>query len=326
MTVATAPSWRRVARAACRTARRVHRRLARASVILLYHRVTDGIADPWSLCVSPANFRAQMRVLATRDPRPLGRLAADTTHGGRGPQVAVTFDDGYADFRTTALPLLQEYGVPATLFVVTGTPADPAEFWWDALERAILAPPVGPDTLDLEVRNALVSWRDDGGDRRGLYGTLHRLLGALPGPERQPYLESLAAWAGVPVDVRPTHRPLRADDVVAVASAAGIEVGAHGVHHSFLSALDAVEQVREIRGSRRWLEEALGRPIEQFSYPHGDHTPMTVDLVRTAGYRLACTSTPAPVMGRPDPLTLPRVEVPDLDGPAFARWLDGWMG
>jgi peptidoglycan/xylan/chitin deacetylase (PgdA/CDA1 family) len=253
-------------------------------------------------------------------------LAGLVRDAGRTPRIAVTFDDGYADFRSAAVPLLREYGVPATLFVTTNAPADAVPFWWDVLEHAILAPSSLPDALDLEVREALVSWRADLGDRQGLYGTLHRVLGRLPGPERAERLAEITAWAGVDGGVRATHRPLGADDVMALAGTDGIDIGAHGVHHSFLSALDPVEQVREIGGSRRWLEDALGRPVEHFSYPHGDHGPMTVDLVRTAGFRVACTSTPAPVVGRANPLTLPRVEVPDVDGPAFARWLDGWTG
>jgi peptidoglycan/xylan/chitin deacetylase (PgdA/CDA1 family) len=38
----------------------------------------------------------------------------------RPGSVAITFDDGFENFRESALPLLIEYGIPATVFVVTG--------------------------------------------------------------------------------------------------------------------------------------------------------------------------------------------------------------
>ncbi|MEP7161785.1 MAG: polysaccharide deacetylase family protein [Dermatophilaceae bacterium] len=57
----------------------------------------------------------------------LDRLAQDGWHGvavedldGAGPRdVALTFDDGYADFHAHVLPLLQRYGVRASLYLPT---------------------------------------------------------------------------------------------------------------------------------------------------------------------------------------------------------------
>ena len=42
--------------------------------------------------------------------------------GGTLPDRAVvlTFDDGYADFHSRAMPLLDRYGFTATVFVTTG--------------------------------------------------------------------------------------------------------------------------------------------------------------------------------------------------------------
>jgi peptidoglycan/xylan/chitin deacetylase (PgdA/CDA1 family) len=85
--------------------------------VLLYHRIaqTSDPGDP--LCVSPQQFEAHMRYLAEM---------GFTTHGlhdgaGAGKPVVLTFDDGYLDTYSTAFPILQRYGLTATVFLVTGS-------------------------------------------------------------------------------------------------------------------------------------------------------------------------------------------------------------
>lgn len=319
--------WKATARALRHAVRRTRSRLRRQSVILLYHRVAEDVADPWSLCVSPASFREQLAVLAARGVRTLDALVDDLAHDRRPRAAAVTFDDGYADVATTALPALRAYGVPATLFVTTGPVAEGGEFWWDELERIVLAPPSLPDVLDVPVGPERLAWSFAAdGDRPSLYRSLHRRLGRLPGAPRAAALAALRAWAGVEDGRRDTHRPLAPDEIAAIARDPSMTIGAHTVSHSYLGSLADDEQAREIAGSKRTLEALAGRAIEHFSYPHGDHVPATLAHVRAAGFRIACGSACAPVAGDVDPFDLPRVEVPNLGGPAFARWLDEWVG
>ena len=91
-------------------------------VILLYHRVASGLADPWRLCVSPEHFAEQLDVVASSwQPLALHDLAREEgTRSGSLP-VAITFDDGYADNLQVAAPLLAERGLPASFFIVSGT-------------------------------------------------------------------------------------------------------------------------------------------------------------------------------------------------------------
>lgn len=51
-----------------------------------------------------------------------GEMAAYLKRGARPPDnwVALTFDDGYRDFYTHALPLLEKYQAKATIFIITG--------------------------------------------------------------------------------------------------------------------------------------------------------------------------------------------------------------
>lgn len=83
--------------------------------ILTYHSI-DGSGSPISLPESV--FRAHVRFLASGRLRvvPLAELPALPDEPDA---VALTFDDGFENFSTTALPLLREYGLPATVFVVS---------------------------------------------------------------------------------------------------------------------------------------------------------------------------------------------------------------
>jgi peptidoglycan/xylan/chitin deacetylase (PgdA/CDA1 family) len=53
--------------------------------------------------------------------------------------VVLTFDDGYASFYTNAFPLLQRYGYPGTLFVITGNVGKPEFVTWDQVRELAAA-------------------------------------------------------------------------------------------------------------------------------------------------------------------------------------------
>ncbi len=98
--------------------------LRESPIILMYHSISrDGSLHT----VTPEHFHAQMKELAkTGKVVPLSALVEGLEDKkGRGV-IAVTFDDGYKDFLTTALPTLREFTIPATLFV-SGGDVDRAE-------------------------------------------------------------------------------------------------------------------------------------------------------------------------------------------------------
>jgi peptidoglycan/xylan/chitin deacetylase (PgdA/CDA1 family) len=106
--------------------------------ILLYHRVADD-RDP--LALAPARFRAQMEFLAAAGYRVVDLMAAlEHLDGGAVPPrtVALTFDDGFADIRDHALPVLARLGFRATVFVATGVTDGRRSFAWYAHQPAVL--------------------------------------------------------------------------------------------------------------------------------------------------------------------------------------------
>jgi len=96
--------------------------------IILYHyiRINPNPRDRegFSLSTPPAMFAAQMQYLADHGFHVLPLHQAVVAIKNHTPlparPVALTFDDGYADFFTQAVPILARYGFTATNFVITG--------------------------------------------------------------------------------------------------------------------------------------------------------------------------------------------------------------
>jgi murein biosynthesis integral membrane protein MurJ len=90
-------------------------------LVLMYHSVDTG-DDPYRITVSPARFEQQMEWLKRRGLRGTSmRELLDAADRGRAAGlVGITFDDGYADFATHALPVLARHGFTATVFLVAG--------------------------------------------------------------------------------------------------------------------------------------------------------------------------------------------------------------
>lgn len=268
-------------------------------LVLLYHRVTRLANDRWSIAVTPAHFAEQMEVLRRRATvLPLSALGAMRTRpNARAATVFVTFDDGYADNLHEALPVLQRFDVPATVFVSTDAVVKAREFWWDDLER--LVPPAEYDATWARLRD-------------------------VEAPEREAVLDALRTAADVDSTPRPERRPLSPDELTCLATDARVTIGAHTASHGRLAALTGAAQRAEIRAGRETLQSIIERPIDTFAYPFGragDYTAETMDLVREAGFTLACSNQAGRVERSTNRLALPRLYVRDWNGDEFAAAL-----
>jgi peptidoglycan/xylan/chitin deacetylase (PgdA/CDA1 family) len=97
----------------------------RRSVVLGYHGVaTSRLREDLSLLqVSPAHFRIQLELLQLAGFRfvTLAELARRAAGGVPEPGLAaITFDDGLRNNHAVALPILDEYDIPATVYVTIG--------------------------------------------------------------------------------------------------------------------------------------------------------------------------------------------------------------
>ena len=336
-----------------RVARRTFRKREEGILILLYHRVASLPVDPFHLAVSREHFAEHLNVLQKNYPVLKLEDALRCTQGKSVPgrSVVITFDDGYRDLLDQALPVLKQYSMPATAFITSGYIGSDREPWWDELENVCLAKDILPGTLDLELAGAPFHWErphslkppvllrgdDDTGWRqymplvRGwreqLYHTLYDRLKPLPTLERDTRLGEIFAWAGVSRVNRHTHQMLSERELRTLADDGTIEIGAHTVHHVSLASAPIDVQKREISESKMVLERLVGREVIAFAYPHGaasDYTHQTTLLVQESGFTCACSAFYGIIRQGTGLFELPRYEVHDWDGAAFAGRLDDW--
>ena len=119
MTTTSLP--RQALKAASRTYDRVSRP-APGITVLIYHRVGAGGGGQMNL--DPEVFERQIEWLTTNvRVVDLDTAVAETSGGGpTRPGVAVTFDDGTADWAEVVAPILARHRTPATFYLTTGYP------------------------------------------------------------------------------------------------------------------------------------------------------------------------------------------------------------
>ncbi|OGW80384.1 MAG: hypothetical protein A3C47_04875 [Omnitrophica bacterium RIFCSPHIGHO2_02_FULL_51_18] len=100
---------------------------------------------------------------------------------------------------------------------------------------------------------------------------------------------------------------------------AGIAIGSHTAHHTYLPDLKKEEVARELRESRNRLEKILGHPVFLFSYPAGGFTEEIKQQVIREGYRGAVTTNRG--KDRHDPYALRRVKISEANGSLFNFWI-----
>lgn len=338
-------------RQAKRRVRRLSTKFHRRGLILVYHRVASLDSDPWGTSVREENFAAQLRVIKERaHPVPLKTMVnarRDTDLPER--PVSITFDDGYLDNLRVAAPLLEQFAIPATMFLTTGYFSAQREYWWDELDRLVLGPGERPEMLAVEHRGRTYRWKCERctscssatvsdplwraweapmSPRQGLYQTLYDFLVNLALEEKHAILDQVRKWAGMGGDLRAGYRTVSEAEARELASNRFIEIGAHTITHPVLASLPASEQRHEIASSKAALERLTGTSLTSFAYPYGKrfhYSKTTAALAEECGFACGCSNFWGVVTTRTSRYELPRIQALDWGPEKFARELDLWF-
>lgn len=291
----------------------VARRLtAKVPRIIMYHGFgSDG--DPHSGGLKASAFKKQVEhIVRYYSPMTLRDLVSHKAATGGYPRraVVITVDDGYSNFHDFAWPILREYRVPATVFVVTELLENGGWIWTDKLRYVLRA---GQSTSTAPAQDPK---------------SINKLMKKMPIPERDAYLAELAERNGVRIPEKaPTEFALMGWDQLRELQHSGlIEMGSHTRRHPILARVGSDDSWSELNGSKGDLERNLGTEIHSFCYPNGlegDYRPDQVDMLRRAGYLCAAASHLGYVSKNSDWYALPRIGAPAGEMNLWFKYLDG---
>lgn len=257
--------------------------------ILIFHRVLDAPDPLFPDEVDRRRFDEIAGWLARWfNVLPLGdavqRLVAGTLPSRA---AAITFDDGYADNWTNAVPILKKHGLSATFFIASGF-LNGGCMWNDIIIESVRR--TEAKILDLSRFDCGVWSIQTTTEKQAAIGRILSKIKHLPFSQRDEIVSFISETCTValPADLMMTSAQLRS------LRSSGMEVGAHTVNHPILARLDTSSAYREIEENREALSVLLGEPIRFFAYPNGklgqDYLPEHVDMVRAMGFDAAVST------------------------------------
>lgn len=298
--------------------------------ILLYHRV-EFLSDDYNMqAVTPDNFEKHMKFLHEHyDVISLDAPMEEWFNGGDRDAVIITFDDGYYDFLYNAMPVLEKYHMPATIFIATGNIDSKCENWTDSILRIVFSNKNQKDFFSFS--NQLYGGKcptRNYQEKYDFYQMIRRLFLVSTAEEKRRYESELLEWAGLEREGRQDRRIMTSEEIRKAAETEGICIGAHTVTHSALKTLSLSEQRREILESKKVLEKIIGKEVRLFSYPFGtrdEYSDVTVNLLKETGFEKAVIAYPADLSEETNIYELNRFTIKNYDEQDFADYIENFV-
>ncbi len=271
--------------------------------ILMYHQVLPGedIMRPFE--ITATHFEQQMHWISENfQPVDLieGILATLEDRLPAGA-IAVSFDDGYENNLSVALPILDRYRIPATFFIASDY-LDGGIMWNDAVLEMFRLVSLG--TLDLSHLSLGVYSITKDVERFPAALTVLKQLRHLPFKERSQKVFALTQGYALPTGL------MMSPPQVKSLHDAGMVIGGHTLSHPILTKVSRDEAWYQIHRNKEVLESIIDAPIHCFAYPNGkpnqDYDQAIRAMVEAAGYSVAVSTSIGTGTAQTHPFEFPR--------------------
>lgn len=245
--------------------------------ILLYHGVTDvaseGIENYSSKHIKRSEFISQMSFIKDN----CSVLTMDEVvlhHVHKKPfsrnAVAVTFDDGFKNNFSVAMPILNDFNIPATFYICSGIIGTNRMFWVDALEDCINR--CKKDRIIIKLDKKTETFILKGNNYR--IGALERIKNfckRVRNSEKNRIVTAVSKITGIEPTIKfsKNYQKMDWDDVKYLSQNKLFTIGSHSLRHDVLSKLSKKIIKKEILDSITEIEKRLNYEVRHYSYPEG---------------------------------------------------------
>lgn len=197
--------------------------------------------------------------------------------------VALTFDDGYQNFIDYALPILEKYSAPATVYVSTSLINSEPNVQF---EHRLFAAISSAQTISVESPYISINTEVDNiKSMRKAYNYLSTQYKQLCENKREKLIGKLGEG-----NIESGHL-LTSNDIKQLGKHPLLSVGSHSHEHIAHSGLSKERQMLNIQKSQEELEQLLGKSVEHFSYPYGSFDNKMLNIIGDSDFRSAVIST-----------------------------------
>ena len=273
--------------------------------VFLFHKVPLSLDPLVPADIDLASFESLLdRIVSQFHVLPL-EDAIQRLPAGKLPRRAacITFDDGYSDWGSGAVPALLRRNLHATFFITTGQ-FEGTPLWHERIQAAIRN--LTAETLNLGLPSMPPHSISTLCERQHLVVKLENELKYLTLKRREQVLQHLEALAGV----QPCALPVMTPAALRNLHSQGFGIGAHTAMHPILDYCNAEEVEQEIGGAREILRALAVGDVNGFAYPNGrpyaDYSHLHVEAVKRAGYRYAVTTHWGVANPQTSPFQVPR--------------------
>jgi peptidoglycan/xylan/chitin deacetylase (PgdA/CDA1 family) len=223
--------------------------------------------------------------------------------------IAITFDDGYQNNIEMAVPLLEKYKIPATIFVTSSMLNDRVEYEWLGLEEYI------KNNNFFQIEN--LSYKIDTIFlKQKAYQDFSQVL-LSDYKKWKPKLISFLKSNNINLSEITSKYLMTVEQLKDLSRNELIKIGGHTSNHCMLSALNEEEAFREIIDNKKDIEDFLNNKIQAFAYPYGGPKACgerDYELAQKAGYEVAVTTLSGSILNEHirSLYNLPRIGVSGL--------------